>query len=111
MGSSRVNGRVNRAQLLLRMLMGDLAVAVGVLAMVVSRGRVLSRFLMVAVIVMMGRLPVVMRRRLMVGRGIVMVFTRRVLLFLRHGEFLRETTCVRDVPGQHTRATFRHGTS
>jgi hypothetical protein len=72
------------------MLMRGLAVAVRVLAMVVSRGRVLLPLLMVAVIVMMGRLPVVMRRQLMLRSGIVMVFSGRVLLFLGHGNFLLE---------------------
>jgi uncharacterized membrane protein YGL010W len=70
------------------MLMRGLAVAVRILAMVVSRGRVLLRLLMVAVIVVMGRLQVVMRRRRMLRSGIVMVFAGRVLLFLGHGNFL-----------------------
>jgi hypothetical protein len=69
------------------MLMRGLAVAVCILAMVVSRGRVLLGFLMVAVIVVMGRLPVVMCSRLMLRRGTVMVFARRVFLFLGHGNF------------------------
>ena len=91
--------------LLLRMLMRRLTVAVRILAMVVSRGRVFLRLLMVAVIVVMGRLPVVMRRRLMVRSGIVMVFAGRVLLFLGHGNFLLETTSVHNVSGQRARAT------
>jgi hypothetical protein len=78
--------------LLLRMLMRDLAVPVRILAMVVSRGRVLLRLFMVGVIVVMGRLPVVMRRRLMFRGGPVMVFGGRVFLFLGHGNLLLETT-------------------
>jgi hypothetical protein len=74
------------------MLVRDLAVAVRVLAMVVSGGRVLLRLLVVAVIVMVGRLQVVMRCRCVLRRGIVMVLAGRVLLFLGHGSFLLETT-------------------
>jgi hypothetical protein len=87
------------------MLVRDLAVTVRILAMVVSRGRVLLRLLMVAVIVVMSRLQVVMRRRMMLRSGIVMVFAGRVLLFLGHGNFLLKTTSVPDVSGQLARLT------
>jgi uncharacterized membrane protein YGL010W len=70
------------------MLMRGLAVAIRVLAMVVSRGRMLLRFFVVAVIVVMSRLPMVMRRRLMLRSRILMMLAGWVLLFLGHGKLL-----------------------
>ena len=66
------------------MLMRGLGVTVGILAMIVGRARVLLPFLMITVVEVMCCLPVVMRGRLMLRSGLVMMFTRRVLLFLGH---------------------------
>jgi hypothetical protein len=70
------------------MLMSSFAVAVRILTMIVSGGRVSLRFLVIAVIVIMGRLPMVMRRCLVVRSGSMMVFTGCVLLLLGHRYFL-----------------------
>ncbi len=84
--------------------MGRLAVAIGILAMVVRRGGVLLRLFVVAVIVVMGRLTVVMGRRLMVRRGVVMMLAGRVFLFLCHGKVPFQSL-IRDVSGQSARLT------
>ncbi len=70
------------------MLVRGLAVSIRVLAMVMSRGRVLFRLFVVAMIMMMRRLAVVMGCRFVLCSGIVMMRARRVLLFLCHGKFL-----------------------
>jgi hypothetical protein len=68
------------------MLMGDFAVSVGILAVVECGVRVLFGFVVFAVLVKMGRLSVVVCGRLVLGRGILMVFERRMLLFPGHGD-------------------------
>jgi hypothetical protein len=61
--------------------MRSLGVLLGVLAVLVRRGRMLFPFLVVSMVVMMGRLQVVVRRRLMV-RGRILVMLRRSVFFL-----------------------------
>jgi len=68
--------------------MSGLAVLVGILAMVVSRGRVLLGLIVSTVVVMMGRLAVMVSRSFVVGRCVVMVFTGRMFQFVGHVRFL-----------------------
>jgi len=86
------------------MLVSGLAVAVRILAMVVSRGGVLLRLFVVAVIVVMGRLVVVMGRRLVFRSRLVMMLAGRMRLFLCHRKFLLQNE-IRDVSGQCARLT------
>ena len=66
------------------MLMGDLCVLFGVLAMLVGSRSVYFRLVMLTNIVMMCRFKVVMGGCMMMSRSSVMVLTRSVLLFFRH---------------------------
>jgi hypothetical protein len=56
------------------MLVSDLAVAVGILAVTLSRAGMPPCLDMVAMVVMMRGLPVVVRGRFMLGGGVVMMF-------------------------------------
>jgi hypothetical protein len=86
------------------MLVGGLAVAVRVLAMIESRGGVLPGLFVVAVIVVMGGLAVVMGRGFMLRGRLVMMLTGRVLFFLCHAWFLLQKE-IHDVSGPGARPT------
>jgi hypothetical protein len=77
-------------------------VTVGILAMIVSRGRVLLSLFLVAVVVVMSGLAVVMGGCLMLRSRVVMMLARRVLLLFRHGRLLLRNK-IHDVSGQSAR--------
>ena len=75
------------------MLVGDLGVLIGMLAMFMGGRSVRFRLVMLTLVVMMGRLMVVMGRRVMMSGSRVMMLAGRVLLFrhlvtLLNGHFL-----------------------
>jgi hypothetical protein len=78
------NACLEQQDLLLRMLMGDLSVLFGVLAMLVSSRSMYFRLVMLTNVVVMCRLKMVMGGCLMMSGSSVMVLTRSVLHFFRH---------------------------
>jgi hypothetical protein len=73
------------------MLVRYFAVPIRILTMALRRIGVLFRLFVVAVVVMVRRLTMVMRGRFMFRRRVVVMFTRRVFLFRRHGCSFRNT--------------------
>jgi hypothetical protein len=65
--------------------MGVFGMPVGVLTMLVSRGRMLLGLLVLAISMMMGRLKVMVGGRVMAGRGLVMMVNRRMFVLFWHG--------------------------
>jgi hypothetical protein len=74
--------------LLLRMLMRSLGETVRLLAVRMSCGRMHLRLFVLTLIVMMGRFPMVMGSRFVIGRGSVMMCTRRVFCHRSHKTIL-----------------------
>jgi hypothetical protein len=70
------------------MRVGILGMLVAVLAMFVSRRRVLLGLLMLAMGVVVGRLQVMVRRRVMVCGGLHVMLDGRVFVLLCHGRVL-----------------------
>jgi hypothetical protein len=61
---------------------------VGVLTMLVSRGRMLLGFIMLAMRVVVRGLEMVVRGRVMASRSLVMMLNRRVFVLFGHGGLL-----------------------